>query len=93
MDATLNLQDLMQWGVFAALIGTLLFRVKQRDKDRDEVTRWRTNVDRDVKEINTRLERHEKRDDRVFNRLDAIVAELKGVSERLVRIESRMNGG
>ena len=93
MEAMLNLQDLMQWGAFAALIGTLLFRVKQRDKDRDEVTRWRTNVDRDVAAINERLDRHEKRDDRVFNRLDAIVEELKGVSERLVRIESRMNGG
>ena len=104
MDGSLNLQDLAQWGAFAALIGTLWWRVKQRDTNLAALTAWRTNLERDVKEvntkldrevmaINTRLERHEAHDSRLFDRLNAIVEELKGVSERLVRIESRMNGG
>ena len=52
-------------------------------------------LDRDVKaDQHTAGAPREAHDNRVFNRLDAIAeAELKGVSERLVRIESRMNGG
>ena len=93
MDATLNLQDLAQWLAFIALFGTLWVRVKARDKDRDEITQWRTNIERDIEAIDARLDRHEVHDNRLFDRLDAIANELKGVSERLVRIESRMNGG
>ena len=94
----------MQWGAFVALIGTLWFRLRQRDKDRDALTEWRTNMkrdveavdtklDREVAAINTRLGRHEEHDNRLFDRLDTIAEALKGVSERLVGIESRMNGG
>ena len=104
MNTTLNLQDLMQWGAFAALIGTVWFQLRQRDTDREEVTKWRTNMERDVEAvntkldregaaINTRLERHEAHDNRLFDRLDTIAEALNGVSERLVRIESHMNGG
>ena len=98
----------MQWGAFAALIGTLMFQVKQRDKDRDALTEWRTNIKRDVDEVKNqldhevqviteRLDRHERHGsrlfDRLFDRLGGIANDVKDVSERLVRIESHMNGG
>ena len=92
MEATLNLQDLMQWGAFICLIGTLWWRVKQRDKERDLITTWRTNTDRDIKEIRNRLDRHEERDSRIYDRLDAILTKMTDISERLVKIETRMNG-
>lgn len=104
MDGVQNLQDIAQWLAFAVLISGLWWRIKQRDLSLEALTKWRTNMERDVKEVNTRidnevkviderLDRHETHDSRLFNRLDTITEALKGVSERLVRIESRMNGG
>ena len=89
-----GLQDLMQWLAFLALLVGMWVRLKQRDKARDEITRWRTNIDRDIGEMNKRLDRHGERNNRIFDRLDTIqhtfLVELKNVTERLVAIETKM---
>ena len=87
----LNLHDITQWVALAVMIMTFRFRMRQRDQAREDITKWRTNIDRDVLEINKHLDRHEEHG-RIYDRLDAIVIELNGVSERLVKIESLING-
>ena len=84
----------MQWGAVLALMGGLWFQFRQRDRDRDQIVVWRINVERDVKEINDRLNRHEVRDGRIYDRLESIDEKLKtefmSLSERLVTMETKM---
>ena len=88
----LNPQDLLQWATILGAFCTIWFSLKSRDKERDELTRWRTNIERDIKAANERFKHHEEHDQRIFGRLENIDSELKEIGERLIRIESKMNG-
>ena len=99
--------DFAQWGVIVTfLVGvTTLFlnmrrRDRERDHERDELTKWRTNTERDLQMLEVtqtndrtllteRLQRLQGHDERLFERIDQVLSELKSISERLVHLESR----
>ena len=66
---------------------------KARETEREDITRWRTNVERDIQDTAARLDRHEKRDDRIFNTLDEIKREIVLMRERIVSLESTIRRG
>ena len=87
--------DIAQWGVLVTfLVGvtTLYFNVRRRDRERDherdDLTKWRTNTERDLEMLGERLQRLQGHDERLFERIDQVLSELKGISERLVHLES-----
>ena len=98
--------DVAQWGVIVTfLVGvTTLFlnmrrRDRERDHERDDLTKWRTNTERDLELLQVtqtndrallseRVQRLQGHDERLFERIDRVLAELKGISERLVHLES-----
>ncbi len=61
-------------------------------KAREEIAIWRALVDRRFEAIDARLDRHEKRDDRMFAALDRINGQLQDILERLSNIEGRLKG-
>ena len=99
--------DIAQWGALVAfLVGvTTLFlnirrRDRERDHERDDLTKWRTNTERDLemlqvtqtndrKLLSERVQRLQgEHDDSLFERIDQVLTELKSISERLVHLES-----
>ena len=87
---TLDLHNLAQWAAFLAIFGGLWWRVKQRDADRDELVKWRTNTERDIKEIGDRLNHHESRDNRIFDRLDGIDGKIEDLILHVKLIEAKL---
>ena len=101
--------DIAQWGVIVTfLVGvTTLFlnvrrRDRERDHERDSMTKWRTNTARDLEMLQVtqahdrtllseRLQRLQGHDERLFERIDQVLNELKNISERLVHLESSYN--
>ena len=102
--------DIAQWGViitFLAGVTTLFINIRrherERDQERDDMTKWRTNTARDLEMLQVtqandrtllseRLQRLQGHDDRLFERIDQVLTELKSISERLVRLEGAYNG-
>ena len=87
--------DIAQWGViitFLVGVTTLVLNIRRRDRERDherdDLTKWRTNTERDIEMLGERLERLQSHDDRLFDRIEQVLTELKGISERLVHLES-----
>ena len=102
--------DLAQWVVIVSFlvgISTLVFNIRQRDRERDAerdaVTVWRTNTERDVellkvnqehdsKLLTDKLQRLQGHDDRIFDKIDVVLTEIRAISERLVHLESYRDG-
>lgn len=81
----ITILSVLAFGNVAALVGNLWWQVKRRDKERDELVMWRTNTDRDVESLKNGM-------DRICRKLDKINEILASLNERVVRIETRMNG-
>ena len=95
IDTGVPMHDLFQWAsLVSAVLGAIWFfqrDSKSRRGEIKEITEWRTNKDRDVKEINTRLAKHEEFDNRIWHTLDEIRTDIRQlVSDRLTRIETIM---
>ena len=93
---------------FLVGITTLFLNIRQRDRERDNerdtVTVWRTNTERDIemlkvnqeygnKLLTEKLQRLQGHDDRLFDKIDMVLTELRAISDRLVHLESNQNGG
>ena len=74
-------------------------RDRERDHERDALTQWRMNTEHDLKLLQVaqandsvlmseRLQRLQGHDERLFDRIDQVLSELKSISERLVHLES-----
>ena len=89
-----TVHDLIQWlGMISAVLGIVWWYMRDRRTHRAdiiEITRWRTNVERDVQDLRNDVARREATDKRICGKLDEVCAAVHGQSDRLLRIETLM---
>ena len=89
-----TIHDLIQWlGLISAVLGIVWWYQRDRKSHRAdivEITRWRTNVERDVEALRVEVSRREAADKRLFDKLDEMCAAIHGQGDRLLRIETLM---
>ena len=85
--ADLISHDMTEWGAFgAAAIGIIaLFAIFAG------AIAMRVNLKRDIEIVRDQLDKHEKRDDQIFEKLDSIQTNQNTVGERLARIEQTLS--
>ena len=80
-------------GILTALAGLARFYFTRRT-DRDELIKWRTNVDNDLKNLNaysSRIERERKETDQAHEKtFDRINEKLDGLKDGQTRIETEL---
>ena len=97
MDGAIEIFELHELvyvlGILTALAGLARFYFTRRT-DRDELIKWRTNVDNDLSNLNsytTRIERERKEADRAHEgTFDRINEKLDGLKDGQTRIETEL---
>ena len=82
----------------ASLLGTLLtiYRLGVRPvldrahREALETSTWRLGIDHKIESVSGRLNRHERRDDRILDLLDNIQKSMAEVTNRLVAVETEL---
>lgn len=87
MIESLDLHNIMQWLAFAGLAAGVWARVKNRDKDRDAQLEQRLRLEARIEFVEKRLDRHEKRDDRIFATLEKMEVGVADIDRRMAVLE------
>lgn len=66
---------------------------EKHQKDREEIIIWRTNINKEIEFLNEKAKNLSNRDDMIAQQLADIMSEIRGMGERLVRIEAQVSGG
>ena len=89
-----TVHDMVQWlGLIGSIAGIVWWYQRDRKTHRNdivEITRWRTNVERDVQALREDVDRREATDKRLFDKLDEMCSAVHSQGDRLLRIETLM---
>lgn len=72
----MELQDIAQWGALLTLIGTLWWRLRQRDATVADEARRQQQVEDRLQHLETRMDHHAKKETVAIGRIDNSLATL-----------------